>query len=93
MINQLYATAVKFSPAIRHMLEKITMLLILLPLFMLITGIKGIIEQQSPDNLASLNSVGFSFMNFFDMHFLIIAGAFGVTFIIWFLTRKLWTKR
>ena len=93
MIYQLPYTSLKLAPAIHHLLKKITMLLILLPLFMLISGIKGIIEQESPDNLASLGSVGSAFLNFIDMHVLIIAGAFGVTFIIWFLTRNIWTER
>ena len=83
---------VKLAPAIRHFLEKITILLIPLPLFMLFTGIKGIIEQESPNNLASLSSVSSGFFNSIDMHSLIFIGAFGVTFIIWFLTRRMWNN-
>jgi len=105
MINQLQENTSRFksshiipksiarlAPAIRHLLEKITILLIPLPVFMLITGIEGIIEQESPDNLASIGSVSSGFFNFLEMHSLIIAGAFGVTFIIWFLTRKVWSN-
>ena len=83
---------VKSAPAIRHILEKMTILLIPLPLFMLFTGTEGIIEQESPDNLASLSSVSSGFFNSIDMHSLIFAGAFGVTFIIWFLTRRMWNN-
>lgn len=82
----------KLAPAIRHILEKLTVLILPLPIFMLITGIAGIIEQQSPENLASLSSVGSGFFSFLEMHFLIIAGALGVTFIVWFLTRNIWSS-
>lgn len=84
---------VKLTPAIQHILEKLTILIIPLPLFMLITGIAGIIEQESPESLASIGAIGSGFFNSFDMHFLIILGAFGVTFIIWFLTRNIWNNR
>ncbi len=82
----------KLTPAIRHMLEKLTILLVPIPLFMLIIGIEGLIEQQSPENLASLGSVGSGFFNSLEMHSLIIIGALGVTFIIWFLTRNIWSS-
>ena len=59
---------------------------------MLIIGIEGIIEQESPDNLASLGTVGASFISLLGVHSLIIAGALGVTFIVWFLTRKIWNN-
>ena len=88
--RMILTSAAKLAPALRHILEKITILLIPLPIFMLITGIEGIIEQESPDNLASLGTVGSGFFNFLEMHSLIIAGAFGMTFIIWFLTRSIW---
>jgi len=83
-------TVSKMTPALRHMLEKMTILLIPLPLFMLAAGIEGLIAQESPASLASLSSVSTSFLSFLDFHTLIIAGAFGVTFIIWFVTRRVW---
>lgn len=85
-------TVAKLAPAIRHVLEKLTILLIPLPIFMLIIGIEGIIEQNSPENLASLGTVGTSFISLLGVHSLIIAGALGVTFIVWFLTRKIWNN-
>lgn len=95
MIIQVNKTALsslfKFAPAIKHTLEKLTLLLILVPLFMLITGIEGIIKQVSPESLGSLASVSSSFFSSLNMHTLIIFGALGTTFIIWFITRKVWT--
>ncbi len=82
----------KLAPAIRHILKKLIVLMIPLPVFMLITGIAGIIEKESPENLASLSSVGSGFFSFLEMHSLIIAGAFGLTFIAWFLTRNMWSN-
>jgi hypothetical protein len=78
-------------PIIHHLLEKITLLFIPLFLFMLSTGIEGIIEKESPDSLASFGSVSSSFFNFIGMHSMIIVGALGITSVIWFLTRNLWT--
>lgn len=66
-------------------------LLIPLPVFMLITGIEGLIKHQSPEKLASIASVGTVFFDFFNMHSLIILGALGLTFIIWFINRNKWS--
>ncbi|MDX2504506.1 MAG: hypothetical protein QNL62_08525 [Gammaproteobacteria bacterium] len=84
--------APKLKLSIRHTLEKIAIILIPLPLFMLFTGIEGIINNDSPEILATFGSLGFGFFNSFEMHTLIIAGAFGVTFLIWFVTRNIWTN-
>ncbi|MCP3849442.1 MAG: hypothetical protein GY694_04270 [Gammaproteobacteria bacterium] len=82
----------KLGPALKHTLEKLIILLIPVPVLMLIKGIEGIIERESPDSLASLGTVSSGFFNFLEMHSLIIAGAFGVTFIVWFLTRNIWSN-
>ena len=82
----------KLAPSVRHILEKLVILLIPLPLFMLFAGTEGIIENDSPENLATLGSLGSSFFDFFGLHTLIIAGAFGITFIIWFVTKNIWVN-
>ncbi|MCW8931327.1 MAG: hypothetical protein OQL19_13945 [Gammaproteobacteria bacterium] len=82
----------KLFPAIRHVLEKLTIVLIPLPVYMLIKGIEGIIEQESPESLASLGAVSSGFFNSLDMHSLIFLGALGLTFIVWFLTRNIWAN-
>lgn len=96
MIIQLHNTAfsllLKLTHNIKHILEKLSLLLIPLPLLMLITGINGIIKNESPEALASFASIGAGFFNSINMHSLIIIGALGVTFIIWFVTRKIWSN-
>jgi hypothetical protein len=82
--QKIFNSSAKLAPAICHVLEKLTLLMIPLPVFMLITGIGGLIEQESPENLASLGSIGSGFFSFIEMHSLIITGAFGVTFIYLF---------
>ena len=89
--NTAFSSLAKPAPAIKHILEKLTLLLMPLPLFMLFTGTEGIIKHESPENLASLGSIGSGFFNFINMHTLIIFGALGITFIVWFITRKIWT--
>ncbi|MBF0263741.1 MAG: hypothetical protein HQL46_00585 [Gammaproteobacteria bacterium] len=42
-------------------------------------GIAGIIEHKSPEDLASLTILSQSFINSIEFHFLIFAGALGVT--------------
>jgi hypothetical protein len=90
--DTLFKISSKSAPAIRHILEKLSIFLIPLPLFMLFAGTEGLIKNESPDSLASLSAISSGFFHFPGMHTLIIAGAFGVTFIIWFLTRNLWTN-
>lgn len=94
MITHLHDCKIKriaeFSPSIQNILKKIVILLIPIPLFMLITGTEGIIENDSPENLATLNSLGANFFNSYEMHTLIFSGAFGITFIIWLVTRNIW---
>ena len=82
----------KLAPSLRHILEKIAVLFIPLPLLMLFFGTLGIIEKESPEHLANIGSMGSSFFNSLELHTLIIAGAFGVTLIVWFITRKIWTQ-
>lgn len=86
LAQQIYS----LMPAIHQLLKNVLILLIPLPLLMLVVGTEGLIEQESPDSLASLSTIGTGFFNFLDMHSLILLGAFGVTFIIWLLTRNLW---
>ncbi|WP_214660644.1 hypothetical protein [sulfur-oxidizing endosymbiont of Gigantopelta aegis] len=50
------------------------------------------IKNESPDSLASLSSIGSGFFHFPGMHSLIIVGALGLTFIVWLLTRNLWSN-
>lgn len=89
--NATFSLLLKLTHDIKHILEKLILLLIPVPFFMLTTGIEGIIKYESPENLASLGSIGSGFFNFINMHTLIILGALGITFIIWFITRKVWT--
>jgi len=89
ILNKLIA---KLAPSLRHILEKIAILFVPLPLFMLFSGTTGIIEKNSPEHLATISSMGSSFFNSFEMHSLILAGAFGITFIIWVITRKVWNQ-
>ncbi len=93
MITHLHDFSLKLiAPSVRHFLEKLVILLIPLPLFMLFAGTEGIIENDSPENLATLGTLSSSFFNFFGLHTLIIAGAFGITFIIWFVTKNIWSN-
>lgn len=82
----------KIAPSVRHILEKIAIIFIPLPLFMLFSGTTGIIEKDSPEQLATISSMGSSFFNSFGMHSLIILGALGITFIVWVITRKVWSQ-
>jgi len=96
MITRLHAFRTrlipKLAPSIRHILKKLAIILIPLPLLMLFAGTEGIINNDSPEILATFGSLGFGFFNSFEMHTLIITGAFGVTFLIWFVTRNIWTS-
>ncbi len=66
--------------------------LLCLPIFafLLFNGINKMILQNSPDNLASISSLGYSFVNFLDLHSMILLGALGITFVVWFFTRNIW---
>lgn len=92
MMTHIHDFTIRISPSIRHILEKLAIPCIPLPLFMLFAGTEGIIEKNSPENLANLGSLSSSFFNFFGMHTLIIAGAFGITLIIWFVTKNIWSS-
>ena len=68
------------------------MVILILPIFvfLLFNGINAMILQNSPENLESMSTLGFSFVTFLDLHFRILFGALGITFVIWFFTRKIW---
>ncbi|MCU7938315.1 MAG: hypothetical protein KZQ64_08710 [gamma proteobacterium symbiont of Bathyaustriella thionipta] len=59
-----------------------------LSLFMLFTGVYGIIEHKSPDNLSSLMILGSGFITYFEYHALIIFGALCFTFSICFMRNE-----
>jgi hypothetical protein len=77
-------------PALLNILEKLLILILPLPFFMVFLGTQGIIEENSPDNLANFNAMSSGFFDSLGMHALIILGALGITLIIWFITRKIW---
>lgn len=77
-------------PALLHLLEKLLIILLPLPFFMVFLGTQGIIEENSPDSLANFNAMSSGFFDSLGMHALIILGALGITLIIWFITRKIW---
>ena len=82
----------KLSPAIRHMLEKLAVFLLPVPLLLLVMGTVGIIKNDSPDSLGSISSLSQSFFNYFELHTLIFMGALGITLIVWLITRNMWSK-
>lgn len=88
--NTAFSLLSKLTHDIKPVLEKLSLLFIPLPIFMLITGIEGIIKHESPESLASLGSISSGFFSFINMHSLIIFGALGITFIVWLITRKIW---
>jgi len=69
-----------------------TIIFLFLPVFvyLLFSGINAMILQNSPDNLESISSLGYSFFTFLDLHSMILLGALGITFVIWFFTRDIW---
>ncbi len=91
LLHMLLNSKIHIPKIIHSILEKVVWLLLPLPLFMLITGTEGIIENESPENLASLSTLRSGLVDFLNMHTLIIFGAFGLTFMIWLITRKMWT--
>jgi len=64
---------------------KIVITLLGMSLLVLFFGVTGIIENKSPENLASLNSLSTSFITYFEYHALIITGALGFTLAVWFM--------
>lgn len=79
---------------LKHLLKTFfrTIVLLFLPVsvYLLFSGINAMILQNSPDNLASISSLGYSFFAFLDLHSMILLGALGITLVIWFFTRELW---
>lgn len=67
---------------------KIIYPIIALSLFIIFFGVSGIIEHKSPDNLASLATLGSGFITYFEYHVLIICGALSVTFAVWFVRKN-----
>ncbi len=83
----------KLSPAIRHMLEKLAVFLLPVPLLLLVMGTIGIIKNDSPDSLGFISRLSQSFFNYFELHTLIfMGGALGITLIVWLITRNMWGK-
>jgi len=56
-------------------------------LMVLFFGISGIVENKSPVNMASVSTLGLSFVTYFEYHILIIMGALGFTSSLWYLGR------
>ena len=61
----------------------IIMILLILSAFALLYGLQSLIEHKSPDDLASISALGFSFITYFNYHFLIILGALGISLSCW----------
>lgn len=54
-----------------------------LALLMLYTGTSGIIENNSPDSLATISTLGQSFFTYIQYHSLILSGSIALTFAVW----------
>ena len=90
LLNTLLEFTVTQICSVCKIIDKMIVFFIPLPLLMLILGISGVIDYESPDELESINTLSLSFINHINVHSLILLGAFGLTFIIWLITRKLW---
>ena len=53
-------------------------------IIMFVYGISGIIEHKSPHNLQSALTLMGGFIMYFEYHLMIILGALGSTFSIWY---------
>lgn len=73
------------SPCYSHV-ELLPVLLV--SLVLLYTGVSGIIENKSPENLSSVWITMVGFFNYIQYHLLILAGALALTFVIWLFTNK-----
>lgn len=68
-------------------LKTVHTILFTLSLFVIFFGVSGIIEHKSPENLASLTTLGSGFITYFEYHALIIFGALCFTFSLWFMRK------
>jgi hypothetical protein len=59
-----------------------------LSLFILFFGVTAIIENKSPENLSTVWTTVSGFINFIQYHFMILAGALGLTFSVWMFTQN-----
>lgn len=72
-----------------HCLSHIEMLsFLLISLVLLYTGVTGIIENKSPENLSSVWTTMAGFFTYFQYHLLILFGALTFTFGTWLFTNN-----
>ena len=72
-----------------HCLSNIELLQVLLfSLVLLYSGVSGIIENKSPENLSSVWITMSGFFVHIKYHLLILSGALALTFSIWLFTNK-----
>jgi len=62
---------------------KVVPALFMLSFIILTFGILGLIENKSPTNLASLNTLSSSFITYFEYHIMIVIGALIFTLSVW----------
>lgn len=60
-----------------------------LSLFMMLTGVSGIIEHKSPENMSSLLTLSTGFIAYFKYHALIILGGLCLTLSVWLIRKNL----
>jgi len=73
----------------REPLPKIVYTILLtLSLFVIFYGVSGIIEHKSPENLASIVTLSYSFINYIEYHALIFFGALCFTFSASFIRKN-----
>lgn len=82
-----------FFISVRRSLEKNILLFMPLPVWMLILGIRQLIENTSPGTLVSIWYENNFYYNYLEQYFLILTGAFGLTLIFWVYTRKIWSSQ
>jgi hypothetical protein len=61
---------------------------LLISLVLLYSGVTGIIENASPENLSSVGVTMVGFFAYIQYHLLILGGALAFTFGIWLFTNK-----
>lgn len=72
-----------------HCFSNIELLpLLLFSLVLLYAGVAGIIENKSPESLASVWATMVGFFTYIQYHLLILAGALAFTFGIWLFSNK-----
>jgi hypothetical protein len=63
-------------------------ILLVVSVLTLFFGIFNLIENKSPEYLASIQTLSLSFVTYFKYHIMVIAGAFGITLSIWLNEQK-----